>query len=129
MKKSTVFKSAIAVYFDAVKIWGNAWSTSLKNKKRNINHKLRTPIIPVKVCNVWCTIMNDKKMCDRCGCNGMAVWVVSWMQKSERSSVLGYTYISSHVFCDFNILYFNRIINKFNLFLNCPFSKKSFITI
>ena len=73
--------------------------------------------------------MNDKKMCDLSECNDMAVRVVSWMQKSERSSVSSYTYISSHIFCDFNIIYFEKIINMLDLFLNCAFSKKSFITM
>jgi len=38
-------------------------------------------------------------------------------------------YISFHVFCEFDILYFDKIINMLNLFLNFPFSKKSFITM
>lgn len=68
-------------------------------------------------------------MCDCDGCNDMAAWIVSWIQKSERNSVLGYTYISSHVFCEFDILNFDKIINMLNWFLNSHFSKKSFVTM
>jgi len=94
-----------------------------------MNKKLCKPIIPVTVSNVWCKSMNDKKMCDCNGCNDMAAWIVSWIQKWGCSSVLGYMYISFHVFCEFDILYFDKIINMLNLFLNFPFSKKSFITM
>jgi hypothetical protein len=73
--------------------------------------------------------MNDKKLCDRDGCNDMAFWIASWMQKSERNSALSYTYIPFNVFCDFKILYFDKIINTLNLFLNSPFSKKSSIAM
>lgn len=73
--------------------------------------------------------MNNKKTCDRGGCNDMAVWTVYWIQKSECNSDLGCTYISIRVPYDFDILYLDKIINVFNLFVNSTFFKKSFITI